>query len=77
MEGHWEPQAPEVYDEAVAYLVADATRRHQEAHDASPPGCCRRCLDQEIRALVRAAKNKLSPDEFKHIRWAVRTELDT
>jgi hypothetical protein len=71
----WKPQAPEVYDEALTFLVADATRRHKEAHDAAPEGCCRRCLSRELRHLVAEAEAKLPPEEYKLLRGSVRGAL--
>lgn len=64
-------------EEAVAYLVAEARRMHQEEHDASPPGCCRRCLDRQLRLAVQDARERLSPEQFKFIRWALIVELGT
>jgi len=62
-------------EDPVAWLLEYARRVHKGIHDAAPPGGCRLCIDREIRALVRDAKDKLSPDDFRHVRWAVRVEL--
>jgi len=62
-------------EDPVAWLTEYARRVHKGIHEAAPEGCCRLCIDREIRALVRDAKSKLSPEDFKHVRWAVQVEL--
>ena len=62
-------------DAATDHVNRRLHKGHQEAHDASLSGECRRRLDRELRALVQDARDELSPEEFKHLRWAVKVAL--
>lgn len=59
----------------LAWLVAEATRLHKEAHDAAPPGGCMRCRSREIRAAIKEARENLTPEAFQILKWSLTVEM--
>ena len=68
------PQAPEVYEEALAYLLADARHRHQLLHAQYGEEHCRICAASKIRLLMKESASRLPPEDLAVFRIGIQVD---
>ena len=72
----WTPQPPEVEAEAFAFLIANATRWHQERHEKYGADHCRICETRKLRAQMKEAYTRMPPENLELFLFRLTIQVD-
>jgi len=64
----------EAYEEALAYLIADAKHRHQLLHDGVGADHCRICESRRVRLQMQASYDQLPPEDLALFRIGLQVD---